>query len=100
MQNDTYAMTELNVINAVTYEILASSVGRAYILYNSRSQVQTSIFLFFFLFFLFLKKKNIVILDHCTMDYKVFIFRNNILIYLSRMESFRAADDGHVIIIV
>ena len=41
-----------------------------------------SIVFFFFFFFII-----IVILDHCKVDYKVFIFVNNILIYLSRMES-------------
>ena len=38
-------------------------------------------FIFFFFFII------IVILDYCKVDYKVFIFVNNKLIYLSRMES-------------
>ena len=42
------------------------------------------IFFFFFFFFLYI---IIVILDYCKVDYKVFIFVNNILINLSRMES-------------
>ena len=40
-------------------------------------------FLFFFFFFFFF----FVILNYCKMDYKVFIIRNNKLIYLSRMKS-------------
>ena len=78
--------------NAVSfYKILASSVGRASVLQNLMSQVQNSFFFSFFLsiflvffFFFFI---IIVILDYCKVDYKVFIFVNNILIYLSRMES-------------
>ena len=42
---------------------------------------------FFFLFSLIFFFIIIVILDYCKVDYKVFIFVNNILIYLSRMES-------------
>ena len=38
---------------------------------------------FFFFFFSF----SIVILNYCKVDYKVFIIRNNTLIYLSRMNS-------------
>ena len=40
-------------------------------------------FCFFFLLFVFI----IVILNYCKVDYKVFIIRNNKLIYLSRMKS-------------
>ena len=40
-------------------------------------------FFFFFFFFIFI----IVILNYCKVDYKVFIIRNNKLIYLSRMKS-------------
>ena len=43
-------------------------------------------FFFFFLFFFFLSF-IIVILNYCKMDYKVFVIRNNKLIYLSRMKS-------------
>ena len=39
--------------------------------------------LLFFVFFSFI----IVILNYCKVDYKVFIIRNNKLIYLSRMKS-------------
>ena len=68
------------------WSILASSVGRASVLKNSRSQVQTSVFLFFsFLSSLFLL--IIAILDYCKMDCKVFIFANNKFIYLEAIES-------------
>ena len=41
-------------------------------------------FFSFFLFLFFI----MVILNYCRMDYKLFVFRNNIiLIYLSRMKS-------------
>ena len=51
MLNDTYAVTDLNVLNVDTYhKIWASSVGRASVLLNSRSQVQTSMVLFCFFF--------------------------------------------------
>ena len=40
---------------------------------------------FFFFFFLLLFSFIIVILNYCEVDYKVFIIRNNKLIYLSRM---------------
>ena len=46
-----------------------------------------SLFFFFFFFFFGFFFIIIVILDYCKVDYKVFIFVNNILIYLSRMES-------------
>ena len=79
-------MPEVNVTNAITfYKILASSVGRASVFIKlevAGSKLSIS-FLFFFLSFFFL---IIVILDYCKVDYKVFIFVNNILIYLSRME--------------
>ena len=41
----------------------------------------------FFFFFLLLLSFIIVILNYCKVDYKVFIIRNNKLIYLSRMKS-------------
>ena len=41
------------------------------------------LFFFFFFFFLLL----LSILNYCKVDYKVFIIRNNKLIYLSRMKS-------------
>ena len=89
MLNDTYAVTDLNVLNMDTYhKIKASWVGRASVLENSRSQVQISMVLFclfYFIFFLFYF--FIVILNYCKVDYKVFIIRNNKLIYLSRMKS-------------
>ena len=43
--------------------------------------------LFFFFFLLLLFSFIIVILNYCKMDYKVYIIRNNKLIYLSRMKS-------------
>ena len=46
-----------------------------------RRQWFFSAFFFFFFFFI------IVILNYCKVDYKVFIIRNNKLIYLSRMKS-------------
>ena len=45
------------------------------------------LFLFFFFFFLLLFSFISVILNYCKVDYKVFIIRNNKLIYLSRMKS-------------
>ena len=45
------------------------------------------VFSFFFFFLLLLFSFIIVILNYCKMDYKVFIIRNNKLIYLSRMKS-------------
>ena len=70
-------MTDLNVIDAVTYyKILASSVGRN-IRFIKRevagSNLNISILsLSFFFFFLI-----IVILDYCKVDYKVFIYVSN-----------------------
>ena len=48
-----------------------------------RPQWFFSAFCFFFFFFSFIT----VILNYCKVDYKVFIIRNNKLIYLSRMKS-------------
>ena len=45
------------------------------------------LFFFFFLSFFLLFSFIIAILNYCKMDYKVFIIRNNKLIYLSRMKS-------------
>ena len=42
---------------------------------------------FFFFLLLLLFSFIIVILNYCKVDYKVFIIRNNKLIYLSRMKS-------------
>ena len=44
-------------------------------------------FFFVVVFFLLLFSFIIVILNYCKVDYKVLIFRNNKLIYLSRMKS-------------
>ena len=44
-------------------------------------------YLFFYFFLLLLFSFIIVILNYCKMDYKVYIIRNNKLIYLSRMKS-------------
>ena len=74
-------MTDLNVLNVDTYhKVRASSVGSRF-----RPQWFFSAFFFFFFFFSFI----IVILNYCKVDYKVFIIRNNKLIYLSRMKSCR-----------
>ena len=78
-------MPDLNVTDAVTfYKILmVRSVERPfYKLEVAGSKLNISSFFFFLFFF-----KIIVILVYCKVDYKVFIFRNNTLIYLSRMES-------------
>ena len=83
-------MPGVNVTNAVSfYKILASSVGRAKSVRFIKLEVAGSklIFFFFFLSFFFFFFIIIVILDYCKVDYKVFIFVNNVLIYLSRMES-------------
>ena len=42
---------------------------------------------FSFLFFFSLSFLIIVILDYCKVDYKVFLFRNNILIYSEAIKS-------------
>ena len=52
-----------------------------------RPQWFFSVFLLLLFFFLLLFSFIIVILNYCKMDYKVFIIRNNKLIYLSRMKS-------------
>ena len=62
-----------------------------------RPQWFFSVFFFFFFFFglfvcfcfLLFFSFIIVILNYCKVDYKVFIIRNNKLIYLSRMKSCR-----------
>ena len=86
MLNDTYAVTDLNVLNVDTYhKIRASSVGRASVfikLQVAGSDLNGSFLLCFLLLFSFI----IVILNYCKVDYKVFIIRNNKLIYLSRMK--------------
>ena len=79
-------MPDVNVTNAVTlYKTwLARSVERPF--YKTRGRrfktqyffsFLFSLIFFFFFFFFFL---IIVILDYCKVDYKVFIFINNILI--------------------
>ena len=83
MLNDTYAVADLNLLNVDTcHKIRVSSVGRASYFIKLRVAVQTSMVLFCFFFFFFF-----VILHYCKVDYKVFIIRNNRLIYLSRMKS-------------
>ena len=68
---------------------LAQSVERPfYKTWGRRFKTHFSFFFFLFsLIFFFFFFLIIVILDYCKVDYKVFIFVNNILIYLSRMES-------------
>ena len=46
-----------------------------------------SLFLILVFFFFFIIIIIIVILNYCKVDYKVFFFRNNKLIYLSRLKS-------------
>ena len=93
MLNDTYAVTDLNVLNVDTYHKirLAQSVERLfYKTPGRRFRPQWVFFLLFFFFFFFLLllfSFIIVILNYCKVDYKVFIIRNNKLIYLSRMKS-------------
>ena len=65
---------------------LARSVKRPFYKTWGR-RFKTHFFFFFSLNFLLFSYIIIVILDYCKVDYKVFIFVNNILIYLSRMES-------------
>ena len=52
-----------------------------------RPQWFFSAFFFFLFFLLLLFSFIIVILNYCKVDYKLFIIRNNKLIYLSRMKS-------------
>ena len=52
-----------------------------------RSRPQWFFSAFFFFFFVLLFSFSIVILNYCKVDFKVFIIRNNKLIYLSRMKS-------------
>ena len=77
-------MTDLNVLTVDTYhKIRASSVGTASVfikLQVAGSDLNGSFLLFFLLLFSFI----IVILKYCKVDYKVFIIRNNKLIYLSQ----------------
>ena len=90
MLNDTYAVTDLNVLNVDTYHKIRS-VERLF--YKTprrrfRSQWFFSVFYYHYFFFLLLLFSFIiVILNYCKMDYKVYIIRNNKLIYLSRMKS-------------
>ena len=67
---------------------LAQSVEGLFYKTSGRSfRTHCSFSFFFFFFFLLLFSFVIVILNYCKVDYKVFIFRNNKLIYLSRMKS-------------
>ena len=78
-------MTDLNVLNVDTYhkiraiklQVAGSDLNGSFLLY----------FFFFLLLLLLLFSFIIVILNYCKVDYKVFIIRNNKLIYLSRMKS-------------
>ena len=85
-------MTNLNVLNVdMCHKIRASSVGRASVfikLQVAGSDLNCFFSAFLLLFFLFLLFSFvIIILNYCKVDYKVFIIRNNKLIYLSRMKS-------------
>ena len=71
---------------------LSQSVERLFYKAPGRPQWFFSVFfiviiIIFFFFLLLLFSFIIVILNYCKMDYKVFIVRNNKLIYLSRMKS-------------
>ena len=61
------AVTDLNVLNVDAYhKFRAFSVGRASVLYNSTSKVQTSMVLFFFFFFFFLySSSSSFFFDYC-----------------------------------
>ena len=65
---------------------LAQSVQRLFYKTPGR-RFRPQWFLSFFLLLLLLLSFIIVILNYCKVDYKVFIIRNNRLIYLSRMKS-------------
>ena len=83
-------MPHLNVTNAEIFikSWLARSVERPFYKTRGRRFKTQYFFSFLFsLFFFFFFFLIIVILDYCKVDYKVFIFRNNLLIYLSRIES-------------
>ena len=64
---------------------LAQSVERLF--YKTPGCRFRSQWFFSAFFFLLLLSFIIVILNYCKVDYKVFIIRNNKLIYLSRMKS-------------
>ena len=67
---------------------LAQSVERLfYKIPGRRFRPQWFFSAFFFLLLVFFFAFIIVILNYCKVDYKVFIIRNNKLIYLSRMKS-------------
>ena len=65
---------------------LAQSVQRLFYKTPGR-RFRPQWFLSFFFLLLLLLSFIIVILNYCKVDYKVFIIRNNRLIYLSRMKS-------------
>ena len=66
--------------------VLAQSVERLFYKTPGR-RFRPQWFFAAFLFFLLLFSFIIVILNYCKVDYKVFIIRNNKLIYVSRMKS-------------
>ena len=91
-------MTDLNVLNVHIYIFksgLAQSVERLFYKTSGRRfrpqwsfSVCVCVCVCFSFFFLLLFSFVIVILSYCKVDYKVFIIRNNKLIYLSRMKSY------------
>ena len=91
MLNGTCAVRDLNVLNVDTYHNIrvAQSVERLfYKTPGRRFRPQWFFSAFFsFVFSSFSFSFIIVILNYCKVDYKVFIIRNNKLIYLSRMKS-------------
>ena len=66
---------------------LAQSIDRLFYKTPGRRFRPQWVFSAFFLPLLLLFSFIIVILNYCKVDYKVFIIRNNKLIYLSRMKS-------------
>ena len=75
MLNDTYAVTDLNVLNVDIYIIksgLAQSVERLFYKTSGRRfRPQWFFSVFFFLLFFFFFFFVIVILNYCKVDYKV-----------------------------
>ena len=86
MLNDTYAVTDLNVLNVE--RIIKSRLSQSVERQVAGSDLNGSFSaLFFLLLLILLHSFIIVILNYCKVDYNVFIIRNNKLIYLSRMKS-------------
>ena len=89
MLNDTYAVTDFNVLNVDMYikSGLSQSVERLFYKTQGRRFRPQWFFSAFFFLLLLLFSFIIVILNYSKVDYKVFVIRNNKLIFLSRMKS-------------